>query len=325
MSKKSLILGTLVLFLISFFSFSLLVADSEAASQGWLGVYIQDITTELMEAMNLKSLKGVLVNEVVDESPADKAGIERGDVIVEFNDERVVDANQLMKLVRKAKPDEVANITVIRDGDKKIIEVKIGQGKESDTYLKIDSDKLNVKKPRGEKNKIRIFGFGESTQGKIGVNLWDLNEQLGEYFGLKDGEGALIAELDEDGTGYKTGLRAGDVILEMDGKKIENEEDMSDALSDKEEGDEVKIDVLRKGSRKTFAVEVQEDKSQLSYFFKNFDDKLLAIPSPPYRNPYIEKYRLKKSEDEGLREELEDLKEELMDLKKEVERLKDKL
>lgn len=325
MSKKSLIMGTLILFVLSFFSFSILQGKTEAASQGWLGIYIQDISTELMEAMDLSSLKGILVNKVVDNSPADDGGIERGDVIVEFNDQRVVDTGQFIKLVRKTKPDDAVNITVIRDGDKKIIQVKMGKGKESDTYLKIDSDKFTVKKPKSEKSKIRIFGFGESTQGKIGVTLWDLNEQLGEYFGVKDGEGALITELDEDGTGYKAGLSAGDVILKMDGNKIEDKSDVSELLADKEEGDEVKVEVLRKGLRKTFAVDVQEDESQLSYFFKNFDDKLITIPSLPYREPSIEKYRIAQPEEEGLREELENLKEELQDLKKEVERLKDKL
>jgi serine protease Do len=77
--------------------------------------------------------------------------------------------------------------------------------------------------------------------------LWDLNEQLGQYFGVEGGEGALVAELDQDGPAYKAGLRAGDVIAGIDGAKIEDKEDVSEALAEKEEGDEVKIEVLRKG------------------------------------------------------------------------------
>ena len=79
----------------------------------------------------------------------------------------------------------------------------------------------------------------------------DLNEQLGEYFGVEDGEGALIAELDEDGSAYEAGLRAGDVITEMDEERIEDKGDVAELLADKDEGDEVKIEVLRKGSKKT--------------------------------------------------------------------------
>ncbi|MGB2696996.1 MAG: PDZ domain-containing protein [Candidatus Zixiibacteriota bacterium] len=319
MFKKSLILGILTLFMLSFFSFSFLAAKAEGASQGWLGVYIQDINTELMEAMDLKSLKGVLVNDVIDDSPADKAGLERGDIVIEFNNERIVDTEQFTKLVRETKPDDVVNIMVIRDDDKRTLEVKIGKTKKKDIY------KLSVKKPKDKKGEFRIFGFGESTLGKIGVTIWDLNDQLGEYFGVKGGEGALIAEVDEDGPGYEAGLRAGDVIIEMDGEAIEEKGDVSEFLADKEEGDEVKIEVLRKGSKKAFTVEVGEDESQFSHFFKNFDDKLVTIPSPPYMEPFIKKYQLEESKEKGLREELKELKEELMDLKKELERLKDKL
>jgi C-terminal processing protease CtpA/Prc len=319
MSKRSMILGILILFVLSFFSFSLRAAKVEDSSQGWLGIYIQNITTELMEAMDLKSLKGVLVNDVIDKSPADKAGLERGDIVIEFNNERIVDAEQFTKLVRETKPDVVVNIVVIRDDDKRTLEVKIGETKKKDIY------KLSVKKPKDKKGEIRIFGLGESTYGKIGVTLWDLNDQLGEYFGVKDGEGALVAELDEDGSSYEAGLRPGDVIIEMDGEAIEDKGDVSEFLADKEEGDEVKIEVLRKGSKKAFTVEVGEDKSQLSYFFKNFDDKLITVPSPPHVQPFIEKYKLEELEEKGLRQELEELKEELMDLKKELERLKDKL
>jgi S1-C subfamily serine protease len=319
MSKKSLIQGILILFVISFFSFSLLAGKAEGASRGWLGVYIQDISTELMEAMDLSSLKGVLVNEVVDKSPADKGGIERGDVIIKFNDKRVVDTDQFVKLVRKTKPKDEVKVVVIRDDDEKVITVKMGKKLKTDIYS------LQLKKSKDKKGEFKIFSFGQSSYGKIGATIWELNEQLGEYFSVEDGEGALIAELDEDGPAYEAGLRAGDVIVEMDGEKIEDKSDISYVLSDKEEGDEIKIEVLRKGSKKTFTVEAQEDGDQLSYFFKNFGEKQIPIPSPPFWEPIIEKYSLEEFEEEELREELEELKEELMDLKKELRRLKEKL
>ena len=319
MFKRSLILGILTLFLLSFFSFSYLAAEAKSASQGWLGIYIQNISTELMEAMDLSSLKGVLVNKVVDDSPADKGGVERGDVIIKFNNKRVVDTDQFIKLVRKTKPLDKVNIVIIRDDDEKVITVKMGEVSKSDIYG------LKLKKPELKKGEVKIFGLGKSTLGKIGVTLWDLNEQLGEYFGVTDGEGALIVELDEDGSAYDAGLRAGDVIVKMDCDDIEDGDDVSDVLSEKDEGDEVKIEVFRKGSRKTFMVEVEEEEDLHSYFYKGDDDiKIYTSPFDQLK-PLLKEHKLERFEEEGLREELEKLKEELMELKKELERMKDRL
>jgi serine protease Do len=319
MSKRSLIPGILTLFVFFLFSFSLMAEEAKSASQGWLGIYIQDISTGLMEAMDLKSLKGVLVNKVVDDSPADEGGMERGDVIIEFDEKRVVDSDQFVKLVRKTKPRDKVNILIIRDDDEKIITVKMGKVPKSDIST------LKLKKPEFKKGEFKIFGFGESTYGKIGVTLWDLNEQLGEYFGVMDGEGALVAELDDDGPAYDAGLRAGDVIVEMDGDNIEDKGDVFDVLSEKDEGDEVKIEVLRKGSRKTFMVEVEEEDDLHSYFYKGDDD--IKIYTSPFDQlgPLLKEHKLEKFEEEKLRDELEELKEELMELKEELQKLKDKI
>lgn len=319
MSKRCLIPGILTLFVFFLFSFSLLAVEAKSASRGWLGIYIQDISTELMEAMDLKSLKGVLVNKVVDDSPADEGGIERGDVIIEFDDKRIVDSDQFVKLVRKTKPKDLIKIMVIRDDIEKVITVKMGKVSKSDIST------LKLKKPEFKKGEVKIFGFGESTFSKIGITLWDLNEQLGEYFGVMDGEGALIAELDKDGSAYDAGLRAGDVIVKMDGDDIEDEDDVFDVLSEKDEGDEVKIEVLRKGTRKTFTVKVEEEDDLHSYFYKGDDDiKIFTSPFDQLK-PFLKEHKLEKFEEEKLRDELEELKEELMELKEELQKLKDKI
>ena len=320
MSRKSLVLAGVALVAVCLvLSSPLLAGKANAASRGWLGVYVQDITGELMEAMDLKSLKGVLINDVINDSPADEAGLERGDVVIQFNDERIVDTDQFVKLVRDTKPDDVAKITVIRDGDQKLIQVKLGKRKASDIYG------LTVKRPKGEKGEISIFGLGQSTYGKIGATLWDLNEQLGQYFGVQDGEGALVAELDEDGPAYEAGLRAGDVIIEMDGDKIEDKSDVSDVLSDKEEGDEVAIRVLRKGSKQNFTVNVAEAEDWFSSFYYQPQNLGVLTAPLPSVGPFLKKYEAKTFEEEEFRQELEKLREELKDLKKELSELKKQL
>ena len=320
MSRKGLVFATAAFVAVCLvLSFPLLAGKAEGAARGWLGVYIQDVTPELMEAMDLKSLKGVLINDVIDDSPADEAGLERGDVVIEFNQEKIVDADQFVKLVRKIKPDDLANIVVIRDGEEKTIEVKIGKRKKEDIYG------LTVKPPLIQKGRVKIFDLGESTHGKIGATLWNLNEQLGGYFGVADGEGALVAELDEEGPAYQAGLRAGDVITEMDGDKIEDKSDVLDVLSDKEEGDEVTIQVLRKGSKQNFTVKVAEEEDWFSSFYYQPHD-LGAFTSPlPNLEPFLKEYKTQRFEGQEFREELEKLRQELKDLKKELGKLKEQL
>lgn len=320
MSKKSLVFaGAAFLAVCLILSFPLLTGKAQCAARGWLGVYIQDVTAELMEAMDLKSLKGVLINDVIDDSPADKAGLARGDVVIEFNQEKIVDADQFVKLVRKIKPDDVANIVVIRDGEEKTIEVKIGKRKKEDIY------RLTVKPPLIKKGRVKILDLGESTHGKIGATLWDLNEQLGQYFGVEDGEGALIAELDEDGSAYEAGLRAGDVIVEMDGEKIEEKEDVLDVLSDKEEGDEVTVQILRRGSKQNFTVEVAEEEDWFSSFYGQPQDVRAFTAPLPNLDLFLKEHKAETLEGEELRQELQKLKEELQNLKKELKKLKEEL
>jgi serine protease Do len=319
MSRKSLVFATAAFVAVCLVLSLPLLAGKANAARGWLGVYIQDVTPGLMEAMDLKSLKGVLINDVIDDSPADDAGLERGDVVIEFNQEKIVDADQFVKLVRKIKPDDLVNIVVIREGVKKTIEAKIGKRKKDDIY------RLTVKPPLIKKGRVKIFDFGESTHGKIGVTLWELNEQLGQYFGAEDGEGALVAELEEDGPAYEAGLRAGDVIVAMDGEKIEDREDVLDVLSDKEEGDEVTIQILRKGSKQNFTVEIAEEEDWFSSFYYQPQD-IRAFTAPiPSMDLFLKEHKAKTFEEQELHEELEELKEELQDLKKELRKLKEEL
>lgn len=285
-------------------------AKQDTTKKGWLGVSIQDVDEDLKEALDLKSTEGVLVNEVVEDSPAEEAGIKKKDVIIKYKGKKVKDARDLTTWVLETKPGEEVRLEIIRDGKKKKPKVIIG--KQPKSYSLLYGEDWDFTPGR------QSFYFG-GKRGYLGVVLEGLSEQLGDYFGAKDGEGALITEVEEDSPAEKAGLKAGDVIVKIDGEEIEDPGDVVEVVTDKEEGDKVKISVLRNKKKKTFTLEVAERESTFGSL-KGL--KHLKILDSPRRGSSagirieIDKERFK--------EDMEKLKEELKELKEELKELKEK-
>jgi serine protease Do len=326
MSKRSIIAVILLVFLASFMTASgvtkevwekSLRADKEESQKGWLGIYLQDISPDIREAMDLKSGEGVLVKDVVQDSPADQGGIKQKDVIVEFKGKKVEDAPYLTEMVRETSPGEKVKLTIVRDGKEKTLTVTIGKPpeKESSYEYKFEPPQVRTKMVEPDVSIFRFF-----SGGRIGVKVQDLTEQLGDYFAVEDGEGALITEVEKDMPAFKAGLKAGDVIVEVDGKKIEDTEDLMDAISKKEEGDKVEIKVIRDRQPRSFAVEVAKREEWAPFGSKQIE-KFKVLRETP-RSPEMLWEEQAPSE---LRQELQDLKEELQDLKDQLEELRDKI
>lgn len=285
-------------------------AEKDASKKGWLGVSIQDVDEDLKEALELKSTEGVLVNEVVEDSPAEEAGIKKKDVIIKYKGKKVTDAGDLTTWVLETKPGEEVRLEVIRDGKKKKPKVIIGKLPKS--YSLLYGEDWDFTPGR------QSFYFG-GKRGYLGVVLEGLTEQLGDYFGVKDGGGALIFEVEEKSPAEKAGLKAGDVIVKIDGEEVEDPGDVVEVVTDKEEGDKVEVDVLRDKKKKTFTVEVAERESAFGHL-KGL--KHLKILDSPRRGSSAD-IRIE-IDKERLDKELEKLKDELKELKHELQELKEK-
>lgn len=286
--------------------------------EGWLGVYVQDISPALKGAMDLKSEEGVLVRDVVEDSPAEKAGIKKGDVILTFGEEKVLDTEQFVRTVKKTSPGDEVELLIVRDGKEETLTITIGETPGN----KLRESEFPGFEPR--KGKPQVYKSFAFSGGRIGVKVQDLTEQLGDYFGVKDGEGALITKVDEEGPAYEAGLEAGDVIVEVDEEKIEDTEDLISAISGKEEGDKVAIKALRDQKPQSFTVEVEKGEEQSSVYLKKLE-KLRILPEnlPEPKILWDEKeFRQPQGE---LRKELKKLKEQMKELKEELEDLKEEL
>ncbi len=235
-------------------------------SKGWLGVAIQEIDRDLMESEKLSSTEGVYVIEVAKGSPADKAGIEKGDVILRFGEQDINSARSLTRNVERSEPGESKTVVIERDRHKKDIKVVVGEDKNSDEDVIAeewempdlsDPDAIAPDPPLDPPHAF-AFSLGQLSTPRIGVSLYELSDQLADYFGAKDG-GVLINEVVKDGPAAKVGLQAGDVIVNVDHRPVGSVADVRQRVQKKHEGDKVTVTVLRRGNEeKTVDVAIEE-------------------------------------------------------------------
>jgi serine protease Do len=243
-SKKPMVAGLILflsLVLVGATSY-LMAAEGKSSGKGYLGVSIERLSQE--EKKELGVDHGVRVTRVEKGEAADKAGIEEDDVIQFFNDEKIRRPDDLIDAVRDCKPGTQAKVKLVRDGKAKEVTVTLGKLK----------SKLHGF--RWGDYKGYIFAAGEG--GYLGVHLQSLNKDLAEYFGVKDDEGALILKVEEKSPAKEAGLKAGDIIVQMEDKTISKPEEVSDILSDLEEGDEVTIQVIRHQKKQTVKAKLEE-------------------------------------------------------------------
>lgn len=227
-----------------------------SAKGGWLGVSIQDLTPKIVKKKGLKNDEGAYVNDVVEKSPADSAGVEEGDVIVEFNGHKIDGAEDLTRAVRKVKPGTKTTIVVLRSNEKKSLDIAVGKPKRK-------------RMTGGMAMAPHMTFFG--TSRIWGLQLSTLTDQLGEYFGAPNGKGLLVEQVDNKSKGEKAGFKAGDVITKVNKKSIEEYQDLREATENLDEGDKLDVEVLRKGTTKVLSLEVEEADIEPSFFDFRFE------------------------------------------------------
>jgi S1-C subfamily serine protease len=241
--KRHLILATLMLLFVAVGAQQLFAADKP-----WIGIYMQDVTKDLADAFDLSAKSGVVINDVAEKSPAEKAGLKPKDVILAWNGKTLKGSEELTELVGASKVGDDVKLTVNRGGKDLDVNVTIGEKKESVYSFYGDS-------PRGGTFKKYAEAF--KTTG-IGVSLQSLSGKLGEYFGVPDGEGALITDVMEGTPAEKSGLKVGDVIVQVDKDAVETPSDVSTIIGDKAKGDKVDLTIVRNKAKQTVTLEVDE-------------------------------------------------------------------
>ncbi len=201
--------------------------------RGLLGVNIQDMNEALSKSFGRKDSEGALVSQVVEGSPAEKAGIKAGDIILKFNDNVVKGAAHLKNLVGKEKPGSSANMSVYRDNKTLEIPVKIAERTQKSLASSGATDSP-----------------GEMSND-LGIQIEKVPASVSSKMGLKDGEGLLVKDIASDGAGAKIGLRAGDVILEIDGTAVSGMDEFKKAVTTAKKNKVIRL-MIQRGSAKIF-------------------------------------------------------------------------
>ena len=222
----------------------------------FLGVGTENISKENMGRYGMREVRGVGVTEVSKDSPAEKAGLRKDDVILRFDGESVTSVQKLTRLVNEHAPDQTVRITVSRAGAEQELSATLEKHKLETTF---GSTFPRVLRRGNNDDSVRVFPNGNwppsilggdtpfvwslGANRRIGVSTQTLSKQLADYFGVKDG-GALITSVSDNSPAAKAGLKAGDVITAIDGEKVTAPGDITKGLNKKETGD-VTLTVIR--------------------------------------------------------------------------------
>jgi serine protease Do len=212
----------------------------------FLGVGTEDITKENMGRYGMREVRGVGVTQVLKDSPAEKAGLKKDDVILRFEGESVTSVRKLTRLVGESSADQTVHLTISRGGAEQELTATLskhnmanilGAGIRDDVLRGIEKSFPQIETGDGN------FVYALGGNRRIGVSTQTLTKQLADYFGAKDG-GVLITSVTENSPAAKAGLKAGDVITAVDGEKVTSSGDVSRTINKKQDG-EVSITVLR--------------------------------------------------------------------------------
>ena len=183
-----------------------------SVTRGWLGVVIQRITPELTEALELDGGGGALVSKVAPGGPASAAGVEHGDVIVEFNGEAIRDWNELPRVVASTPVGEEVDLVVIRAGKRKTLRVAVGALDEGEKLA-------SAEKP-------------ESGETAFGLRVQDLTPEIAEQLGAEDEKGVVVTGVEPGSAADEAGLRRGDLIVEVDRSAVSDTGELRQRLAD---------------------------------------------------------------------------------------------
>ena len=197
--------------------------ENGAVRRGWLGVAIQDINKALAESLQLDRPQGALINAVEPEGPADQAGIEPGDVIVTFDGQAIVDADDLPHVVGMVIPESEVKVEIVRQGKPKTIKLEVGE---------LDSDRLEM-------------ASGESGEDRLGLIVEELDSEQSRALRVRGG--VVVTEVSPSSAAADAGIRPSDIIVQLGYSRIDDIDEYRTVIAELPDNTPILIRFYRQG------------------------------------------------------------------------------
>jgi serine protease Do len=232
-----------------------MVVESDR-SAGWLGVTISEVSADKAKESKLSKAQGVLVEQVDPNGPAAKAGLKAGDIITEFNGQRVEGTMGFRRMVRETPEGRTVQLTIWRDGRPQTLSAELAAMPRHSREDMSPAMPRVMPFPQAPEilRQFREHGLNPSTP-TIGISAMDVSGQLGAYFNVPDGEGVLVTEVKENSPAAKGGLKAGDVITKINGTRVHDLGELRGQLGESRDTKSVTLSVVRKGAETSLTVE----------------------------------------------------------------------
>jgi serine protease Do len=224
-----------------------------AGSGSFLGIGVAEIDNERAKALNLSEARGVEITQVEQDGPAAKAGLQKSDVVLEYNGQRVEGTEQFVRLVRETPVGRAVKLSISRNGSVQSVTATTASRKSSKTRT---AEPFRFVMPE-----IHIPDVPKAYMGMrstaIGIEAEPVDSQLAEFFGVK--EGVLVRSVIKGSAAEKAGLKAGDVITKVEGEKVASPREITSVLRSKRGQRTLPLTVVRERREMTLNVTVEEE------------------------------------------------------------------
>jgi len=229
--------------------------SDEGSTTAYLGVDIADVTTDRLSALKLKEEKGVEVTMVDQDAPAGKAGIKEHDVILSMNGSPIDSKAQLQRMIHETPPGRVVTLGLSREGQPLTIKVQLAD-KHKEFAFNGPKPNIHVNVPEMHIPDIDIPAINMvmvTSSARSGLMVENITPQLGDFFGVRNGNGVLVRSVEKGSRAEKAGFRAGDVVVKVNGQAVHDTSDFSHGVKSRS-GDSVNVVIMRDKKEQTLTL-----------------------------------------------------------------------
>jgi serine protease Do len=247
-------------------------SDEGGGSSSYLGVDIADVSAERLDALKLKEEHGAEITMVDGDAPAAKAGLRVHDVVLSLNETAIESAAQLRRMIKETPAGRVVSLGISRDGQPMTIKVQLADRHKSMAWepknfeYKFDMPKISTMPDFDLPVSVVVV----HSSARSGLMVENITAQLGDFFGVKDGKGVLVRSVEKGSNGEKSGFRAGDVVVKVNGQPVHDTSDFTHVLRSSS-GSTATITVMRDKREQTLTLTLPEKKDSGTLLEDSFD------------------------------------------------------